>query len=373
TRGHPYCESNTYTDARGSRHCRTCQAARKELRVLKTCRKPNWSGAVATMRDDHVRNAIEVAIGIALWSGRSTISAIWSPGGLARFGLPTRNIIAVSAGATSMRTCRTWLLPRATTHTVLSRSRCGWWWRTDCLTARPVGISGEIIASLCPLPPSRTGLRPGGKKAEQRITGEYLDDVRFISNRSSGKMGHAIARAAAARGAHVTLISGPTALGVPLGVSYVPVTSADEMRKAVLDEVEGAHALIMSAAVADFAPAGRAGGKGPKEEIDGIELIRNPDILAEVGALDMNNKKPIIVGFAAEAGADTARAEEKRRAKGADYMVFNDISDPEAGFDVDTNKITILGNGSPVSHPLMSKEDAAHVVLDLVSDHESAG
>ena len=76
-----------------------------------------------------------------------------------------------------MRTCWTWLLLRATTHTVLSRSRCGWWWRTDCLTARPVGISGEIIASLCPLPPSRTGLRPGGKKAEQRITGEYLDAV----------------------------------------------------------------------------------------------------------------------------------------------------------------------------------------------------
>ena len=205
-------------------------------------------------------------------------------------------------------------------------------------------------------------------------TCEYLDDVRFISNRSSGKMGHAIARAAAARGAHVTLISGPTALDAPLGVSYVSVTSAEQMRKAVLGEVAGADALIMSAAVADFAPAGRAGGKGPKEEIEAIELIRNPDILAEVGALNKNNnKKPIIVGFAAEAGSDTARAEEKRRAKGADYIVFNDISDPEAGFDVDTNKITILGNGSPVSHPLMSKEDAAHVVLDLVSDHESTG
>jgi len=76
-----------------------------------------------------------------------------------------------------MRTRRTWLHSRATTHTVLSRWRCGWWWRTGCLTARPVGIFGEIIASLCPLPPSRTGLRPGGKKAEHRITGEYLDGV----------------------------------------------------------------------------------------------------------------------------------------------------------------------------------------------------
>ena len=129
------------------------------------------------MRDDRVRNASEVATGIAPWSGRSTISAIWSPGGLATFGLPTRNIIAVSARATSMRTRRTWLRPRVTIRTALSHSRYGWWWRTDCLTARPVGIFGEIIASLCPLPPSRTGLRPGGKKAEQRITGEYLDAV----------------------------------------------------------------------------------------------------------------------------------------------------------------------------------------------------
>jgi len=145
--------------------------------VLKTCRKPSWLSAVATTRDDRVLNAIEVATGIVPWSGRSTISAIWSPDDLATFGLRTRKIIAVSARATSMRTRRTWLHPRATTHTVLSRWRCGWWWRTGCLTARPVGIFGEIIASLCPLPPSRTGLRPGGKKAEHRITGEYLDGV----------------------------------------------------------------------------------------------------------------------------------------------------------------------------------------------------
>ena len=94
--------------------------------MLKTCRKPNWSSAVATTRDDRALNAIEVATGIAPWSGRSTILVIWSPDDLATFGLRTRNIITVSARATSMRTRRTWLYPRATTLTVLSRWRCGY-------------------------------------------------------------------------------------------------------------------------------------------------------------------------------------------------------------------------------------------------------
>ena len=132
----------------------------------------------------------------------------------------------------------------------------------------------------------------------------------------------------------------------------------------MLEEAAGAHALVMSAAVADFAPSVRLEGKGPKEDIEGgLSLTGNPDILAEAARLEA---RPLIIGFAAEAGQDTARAEDKRVAKGADYMVFNNVSDPEAGFDVDTNRITVLGGGSPVSHPLMSKEEAAHVVLDLL-------
>ena len=198
-------------------------------------------------------------------------------------------------------------------------------------------------------------------------TREYLDDVRFISNRSSGRMGHAIARMAVARGAEVILISGPTALEAPLGVSMVSVISAHEMRGAVLGAVKGADALVMNAAVADFAPATHVGGKVSKEKIKTLELIKNHDILAEVGAL---KSKPLVIGFAAESGADIKRAQAKRKAKGADYIVFNDISDPEAGFDVETNKITILGSDKPVSHPLMSKESAAHLVLDLLSDRK---
>jgi len=194
-------------------------------------------------------------------------------------------------------------------------------------------------------------------------TREHIDEVRFISNRSSGKMGYALARAAASRGAKVTLISGPTALTPPDGASFISVTSARQMLKAVLEEASDADALVMNAAVADFAPSQRMEGKSAKEGIGDISLSATPDILAEVSRLD---KKPFVVGFAAEAGEDTRRAEDKRIAKGADFMVLNNISDPEAGFDVDTNRITVLGGDSPVSHPLMSKEEAAHVVLDLL-------
>lgn len=198
-------------------------------------------------------------------------------------------------------------------------------------------------------------------------TQEHMDDVRFISNRSSGKMGFSLARAAVSRGAKVTLISGPTALTPPDGASLISVISARQMMEAVLEEVSDADALVMSAAVADFAPSKRMEGKGPKEGIGELGLTKNPDILAEVSGL---GKKLLVIGFAAEPGEDTRRAEEKRRAKGADFMVFNNISDPEAGFDVDTNRITVLGGKSPVSHPLMSKQEAAHVVLDLITSQE---
>ena len=143
--------------------------------MLKTCRKLNGSSAVATIRDDRARIVVGVATAVARPSGRCMTSVIWSRNDRAMFSLRTRNIIAVNARATSTWTCRTWLRPRATTPTASSRWQCDWWWRTDCLTARPVGISGEIIASLCLSPRSRTGWRPGGKKAEQRIGGEYLD------------------------------------------------------------------------------------------------------------------------------------------------------------------------------------------------------
>ena len=143
--------------------------------MLKTCRELYGWSAVATFRDDRAQSAAEVATVIALSNGDCTTSAIWCGNGLVIFCLRTRNIIAVSVSVTSMWTCRTWLCRRATTPTVSLRWPCVWWWRTDYHTARQVGIFGGTTASLCPSPQFRTGLRPGGKKAEQRIGGEYLD------------------------------------------------------------------------------------------------------------------------------------------------------------------------------------------------------
>jgi len=143
--------------------------------VLKTCREPRSYSAAAIFPAAHAHGATGVAIGIAPSSGRCMILAIWLRSDHAIFNSRTRNIIVVNARAISMWTCRTWLHPRATTHTVSSRWQYDWWWRTACLTARPVGIFGEITACLRLLPRFRIGWRAGEKKAGQRIGGEYLD------------------------------------------------------------------------------------------------------------------------------------------------------------------------------------------------------
>ena len=196
-------------------------------------------------------------------------------------------------------------------------------------------------------------------------TREFIDSVRFVSNRSSGKMGFALARAAMRRGAEVTLISGPVQLEHPHRARIVSVTSAAEMKEAVLREIREADALVMSAAVADLRPKGRAGTKLPKTDIGSLELEMTDDILAEVGAL---GKRPVLIGFAAEDGDNIERAAEKLSSKGADYIVFNNISDPQAGFEVDTNRVSIIGNNGSVDHyPLMSKDEVADVILDRVS------
>jgi phosphopantothenoylcysteine decarboxylase/phosphopantothenate--cysteine ligase len=195
-------------------------------------------------------------------------------------------------------------------------------------------------------------------------TREALDGVRFISNRSSGRMGYALARAARLRGAEVTLISGPTALEPPAGVRVVPVESAREMRKAVLKEIRGARVLIMAAAVADVTPLSPAEGKISKKNLGrSIAVEPTEDILAEVGR---RRKRPFLVGFAAETGPRTARAREKLRAKSADVIVFNDVTEPGAGFETETNRITVLGPEGEDAYPLMSKDEAADRILDHV-------
>jgi phosphopantothenoylcysteine decarboxylase/phosphopantothenate--cysteine ligase len=196
-------------------------------------------------------------------------------------------------------------------------------------------------------------------------TREMLDEVRFLSNRSSGKMGYALARAARMRGAQVTLISGPTHLEPPQGVRLLTVENAAQMRRAVLESLGETAVLIMAAAVADFSPSGSSGGKIEKAALSSLALEPTPDILAEVGAL---SERPLVIGFAAEAGGGVARAERKLRDKGVDLMVYNDVTEAGAGFDVDTNRVVIIGKAGNTELPLMSKDDVSHAILDRICE-----
>jgi len=194
-------------------------------------------------------------------------------------------------------------------------------------------------------------------------TQEPIDPVRYIGNRSSGKMGFAIAEAACARGAAVTLVSGPTALPAPLGVSLVHVGTALEMEAAVREAVPGADALIMAAAVADYRVAQPAEQKIKKEAGDlTIHLVRNPDILG--GLADA----PLVkVGFAAETEELLAHAAQKMRAKHLDLIVANDVSAAGSGFGSDTNRVIILApDGAADELPLLPKREVAGRILDRV-------
>jgi phosphopantothenoylcysteine decarboxylase/phosphopantothenate--cysteine ligase len=192
---------------------------------------------------------------------------------------------------------------------------------------------------------------------------EPLDPVRYISNRSSGKMGYALARAALRRGAEVALVSGPTALEPPTGARLISVTTAAEMRQAALQEFPKCSTIIMAAAVADYRfvqPANRKlkRGAGPLD----LRLEPNPDILKELGA--MKDGK-FLVGFAAETEDLTANAKKKLSAKNLDMIVANDVTRDGSGFDGDTNIATILDrNGAARSLPLMTKDELADQILD---------
>ena len=192
---------------------------------------------------------------------------------------------------------------------------------------------------------------------------EPLDPVRYLSNRSSGKMGYALARAALRRGAQVVLVSGPTALEPPAGVRLIPVTTAAQMREAVLKEFAGSTAVIMAAAVADYRPVVSAEkkikrGKGPIE----LRLEPNPDIIKELG---QSNNGKMLVGFAAETDELTVNAARKLREKNLDMIVANNVAEKGSGFDGDTNIATILDRtGASRSLPLMSKDELAYRIYD---------
>jgi len=194
-------------------------------------------------------------------------------------------------------------------------------------------------------------------------TQEPIDPVRLICNRSSGKMGYALAEAARERGAKVTLISAPTTLPAPDGVEMVQVQTALQMREAVLKAVPGTDALIMAAAVADYRPATAAKSKLKKEEFPlmQLDLIRNPDIISEVkGNL-------IKVGFAAESENAVQNATVKLKNKGLHLIVANNITEAGSGFGADTNKVVLIdAQGNVDELPLMPKSEVAHRILDKV-------
>ncbi len=197
---------------------------------------------------------------------------------------------------------------------------------------------------------------------------EPMDPVRFISNHSSGKMGYAIARAAARRGARVVLVTGPTALPDPFGLRTVRVTTAREMRDAVLREAEEATVVIKAAAVCDWRPGEAAAQKIKKRsgEPPSLALEANPDILRELG----ERKRPgqLLVGFAAETGDLEGHAREKLAAKRLDAIVANDVTAPGSGFHVDTNAVRIFtADGQEVGVPLTSKDRVADRVLGVVT------
>jgi phosphopantothenoylcysteine decarboxylase/phosphopantothenate--cysteine ligase len=192
---------------------------------------------------------------------------------------------------------------------------------------------------------------------------EPLDPVRYISNRSSGKMGYALVRAGLRRGAQVALVSGPTALEPPAGARLIPVTTAAEMRNAVLEEFSDCTAVIMAAAVADYHPVTVADKKMKRGKLPiEIRLEPNPDILQELGA---HKDGKILIGFAAETEDLTANAEKKLRAKNLDMIVANNVAEQGSGFDGDTNIATILDRtGAVRSLPLMSKDELADQIYD---------
>ncbi|PYU94552.1 MAG: bifunctional phosphopantothenoylcysteine decarboxylase/phosphopantothenate--cysteine ligase CoaBC [Acidobacteria bacterium] len=203
-------------------------------------------------------------------------------------------------------------------------------------------------------------------------TEEPLDAVRYLSNRSSGKMGYAVAEASRRRGAQVILVSGPTHLGPPEGVLVEQVRTTEEMASAVFRYLGRASVVVMTAAVADFRPAEAQARKIKKEVVSAITLERTRDILAEIAS----QRRPgqLVVGFAAETDHVTENAAAKLHAKRLDLIVANDVTENGAGFDVDTNVVTLLfpdGRQKPLA--MMSKFEAANRILDEVVELRRTG
>lgn len=199
-------------------------------------------------------------------------------------------------------------------------------------------------------------------------TYEDIDPVRYVGNRSSGRMGFSIAAEAARRGANVTLVAGPTDIDSPAGVETVRVRRAVEMRDAVMSAAVGSDAVIMAAAVADYAPEPAVHKMNKSAGPLTLTLHRTPDILSELGRRRAEGGLPgtVLVGFSADTRDVVERAREKRARKQVDLVVANDVSQPGAGFDVDTNVVTLVDADGEQALPLQSKQAVASVIVDRV-------
>jgi len=236
--------------------------------------------------------------------------------------------------------------------------------------------AGRMLEPLEILGYARLALGQKGMLAGKRVvvtaggTQEPLDPVRVLTNRSSGKQGYALAQAALDAGAQVVLITTPTALTPPVGAQVIPVETAKQMLDCVLAESAQSEALIMAAAVADFRPKNRAKDKIKKEGgVPQIELETTEDILKTVSG-QRNGKHPrlVIVGFAAESRNLLENASTKLKSKGLDFIAANDISAEDAGFAVETNRVTLLfADGRKESLPLMSKSEVAETIIERLA------
>jgi phosphopantothenoylcysteine decarboxylase/phosphopantothenate--cysteine ligase len=239
---------------------------------------------------------------------------------------------------------------------------CGW------IGKGRLAEPGEIVEA------AETILRPPGPLRGRRVlvtagpTYEDLDPVRYVGNRSSGRMGFAIAAEAARRGAEVTLIAGPTSVEAPPVRQVVRVRRAAEMHEAVMSRADDMDLVVMAAAVADYAPAESLPQKLPKgTESLTLVLQRTRDILGDLGRRRIEKGfGPVLVGFAAETSDVERRAADKRERKQVDLIVANDVSGPDAGFEAETNEVTIIGPGGAEHLPLQSKTKIAALLLDRV-------
>jgi phosphopantothenoylcysteine decarboxylase/phosphopantothenate--cysteine ligase len=198
-------------------------------------------------------------------------------------------------------------------------------------------------------------------------TYEAIDPVRYLGNRSSGKMGFAVAAEAARRGAIVTLVAGPTSLDPPGNVNVVRVRSAADMHRAVIEHAPSADVVVMAAAVADYTPLEVAAEKIAKDSATlTVQLTRTVDILAELGRQRASRERPLLVGFAAETKDVVTKARAKRRAKHVDLMVANDVSRFDAGFESEMNAVTLVTADGERAVPLQAKTGVARAILDHV-------